>query len=427
MPRRIAALCLMHHNGGVKLHTTLRADTAAWLSSACLLLLACAPVDPEPAAFAARVSHSPAPTPSAEPNLVLDSAGYPVLSWISEDSASKTAALQFSRFDGDRWLPPVEISRGQTWFVNWADFPSLLPLTDRHWAAHWLVKSSGKPYAYDVVVAQSFDGGQTWAEAIKPHTDQTQTEHGFVSLFPHGDGVGVAWLDGRNTQHHSGGMTLRTTVLGPEGQLIHEQELDGLVCDCCQTAAAPLEDGTLLAYRNRTETEIRDIYVSRLQGDTWTPGKPAARDNWNIGGCPVNGPSVSTRADRVALVWFTMADERPRVRMAWSQDAGHTFSPPLDVDASTPLGRVDVQLQTPDSAVVSWLRQVGAQEAHIVVKRINADGTGGPDRVVTNTLASRISGFPQLVLYKERALVAWTAAQDRRTRVMLATVALDTL
>ena len=408
-------------------HTTHRIANTAWLASACLLLVACAPVAPEPAAFVAAMSQSPAPTPSAEPNLTLDPAGQPVLSWITEDSGSKTAALQFSRFDGGRWLPPVEISRGQDWFVNWADFPSLLPLTNRHWAAHWLVRSGAHTYAYDVVVAQSFDGGRTWAEPVKPHTDQTQTEHGFVSLFPHDDGVGVAWLDGRNTQHDSGGMTLRSAVLDPGGQLSHEQELDGLVCDCCQTAAAPLNGGTLLAYRNRTEAEIRDIYVSRLQGASWAPGQPAPRDNWKIGGCPVNGPSISTRADRVALVWFTMADDRPRVRMAWSQDAGHTFAPPVDVDASTPLGRVDVQLETPDSALVSWLRQVGAQEAHVLVKRINADGTGGPEQIVATTLASRISGFPQLVLYEDHALIAWTAAQDRRTRVMLATVALNTL
>lgn len=406
---------------------TTRGFKLAWLPGVCALLFGCNPATPEPGAIAAAVIQSPAPAHSAEPNLTLDNSGHPVLSWLVDDPADKVAALQFSQFDGSRWLQPVEISRGSNWFVNWADFPSVLALTKQHWAAHWLVKSGDHTYAYDVVVAQSFDGGNTWSESVRPHTDQTQSEHGFVSLYPHEAGVGVAWLDGRHTQNHSGGMTLRTAVIDAGGQLSREQEVDGLVCDCCQTAAAQTIGGTLLAYRDRTPSEIRDIYVSQLQGDTWKPGKPAVRDNWVIAGCPVNGPSISAAGSSVALAWFTMAGDRARVRLAWSQDAGNTFGNPMELDAGSPLGRVDIQLQTSTSAVASWLRQINSQEAQIVLQRVNADESRGPEQVVATTLASRVSGFPQLVLYQDQALVAWTAAEERRTRVRLATVSLDTL
>ena len=48
-------------------------------------------------------------------------------------------------------------------FVNWADLPSVQHVNQDHWLAHWLRYSADKTYSYDVVVSQSFDGGESWA------------------------------------------------------------------------------------------------------------------------------------------------------------------------------------------------------------------------------------------------------------------------
>ena len=45
----------------------------------------------------------------------------------------------------------------------------------------------------------------------------------------------------------------------------------------------------LAIYRDRTETERRDIASRRLQGN-WTVSQPVGVDGWQINGCPVNGP-----------------------------------------------------------------------------------------------------------------------------------------
>jgi hypothetical protein len=118
------------------------------------------------------------------------------------------------------------VARGEAWFVNWADFPSVVPIADRLWAAHWLARRPEGGYAYDVAMALSSDAGARWGATLSPHTDGTPTEHGFVTLFPWQGGVGAVWLDGRNMQpgeagdladhgHGEGGMTLRSVQLSP--------------------------------------------------------------------------------------------------------------------------------------------------------------------------------------------------------------------
>jgi len=205
----------------------------------------------EPAADAVQQLASPAGLGSAEPHLSRGSDGTIVLSWL--EPAGDAVAVRYSILAGDTWRPAQTVARGEDWFINWADFPSVTPINDDVWAAHWLAKRPGGTYAYDVAMALSVDGGQSWGEPFTPHTDNTRTEHGFVSLFPWRGAVGALWLDGRNTvaegngndggHHGVGGMTLRSAVIGsnqvvPEGELV-----DDLVCDCCQTDIAITDTG----------------------------------------------------------------------------------------------------------------------------------------------------------------------------------------
>ena len=81
--------------------------------------------------------------------------------------------------------------------MNLADFPSVVPITDELWAAHWLVKRPGGIYSYDIAIAVSTDSGQSWGKPFTPHALGTRTEHGFVSLFPWRQAIGALWLDGR--------------------------------------------------------------------------------------------------------------------------------------------------------------------------------------------------------------------------------------
>ena len=81
----------------------------------------------------------------------------------------------------------------------------------------------------------------------------------------------------------------------------------------------------IVAFRDRSEKEIRDIYVSRLENGKWTDGTPLHNDNWEIDACPVNGPMLSARGRQAVVAWFTVKNDQGQAWAAFSGDAGHTW------------------------------------------------------------------------------------------------------
>ena len=396
--------------------------------------------DPGAAALPVPAAVEPLPSPagprSGEPNLF--AAGDRIyLSWIEEveeaapdDPEDPVHALRFAAWDGETWSETGTIATGRGWFVNWADFPSLVALPDGSLAAHWLVRTGPETYAYQVRISRSQDGGRTWSEPVVPHRDGTATEHGFVSLFADLEGgIGAVWLDGRKYAAEAGAteqgappheMTLRAAVIGPGGVIRDEVLLDGRTCDCCPTSAALTSRGPVVVYRDRSADEVRDISVVRRVDGRWTGPRPLHEDGWVISACPVNGPAVAARDERVAVAWFTAAGGTHRVRVAFSEDAGATFGPPFPVDDGAPLGRVDLELLSDGSALVTWLEGSG-EEARILARAVTPDGQAGPVMLVSPASGERASGFPRAAVLGDRVLFAWTdAGEPARIRVAAA-------
>lgn len=353
-----------------------------------------------------------------------------VLSWQEADADGvwfvKTATL-----DGEAWSPAHTVARAAEdarFFVNWADYAAVHAVGDGRLAAHWLVRGPEGGYDYGVRVARSGDGGESWTEPWTPHEDGTPTEHGFVSMFPLEDGgLGMVWLDGRNTlpsggdghgEASRGAMTLRYRSVAADGTPGEEVLLDNSICDCCQTDAAVSSAGPVVVYRDRTEREIRDIYISRLVDGEWTEGVAVHDDGWVMPACPVNGPAVSARDEAVAVAWFTGADEDPRVQVVFSDDAGATFGAATRVDDGNPRGRVDVVLLEDGSALVSWLER-GSETGEVRVRRVLPDGRAGNAVVMTTTSPGRDSGFPQMIQdSRGRIVFAWAdTGETRQVRV----------
>jgi hypothetical protein len=370
---------------------------------------------------------APASPGSRYPNLAPAPDGEVVLSWIApaDDGAN---ALQYSTWTGDGWTAPSTVASGAGWFVNWADFASVVPIADGLWAAHWLAQRPGNVYSYDLRVAVSTDRGRSWSTPITPHDDGTPTEHGFVSFARAKGGLAAIWLDGRNTgggDHESGhgaggAMTLRTAVINPQGRVSGgEAELDARVCDCCQTDVAVSAEGLVVAYRDRDEGEIRDISVMRGNDEGWSAPMSVHRDGWHISACPVNGPAIAAKGSAVAVAWFTAPDQ-PRIRLAFSDDAGRSFAAPLEVDAGRVAGRVDLLLLDDRRAVVSWLAET-ASGAEVRAQLWTRTGAVGPPLIVGSSGVDRASGFPRMARARDALLFAWTegdAAPAVRTAVV---------
>jgi hypothetical protein len=358
---------------------------------------------------------SPSGVDSREPELTTTPDGRVILSWV--EKVNDHYSLRYAIRTSEGWSEPLTVSEGWNWFVNWADFPSVIALTDGSLAAHWLVKSGSGTYAYDVNIALSKDG-KTWAKPVVPHTDNTPTEHGFVSLVPLSNGrLGAIWLDGRHLkdvkEKHDEqaplpvSMTLRYATIDAHGNLSEETELDQRVCECCQTSAALTSEGIIAVYRDRSDQEVRDIYSVKGQQQSWSSPKPVHSDNWRINGCPVNGPSVSARDRNVVVAWYTGVNNSPRVKVAFSNDAGASFGPPIDVDEGDAQGRVDVVLLSDGSALVSWLGG-SAERGAIKARRIKPDGLRNTPAVVATSDIARSSGFPRMAILGNDVYFAWT-------------------
>jgi hypothetical protein len=202
-------------------------------------------------------------------------------------------------------------------------------------------------------------------------------------------------------------MTLRYAAIDADGKLSDEAELDPRVCECCQTSAARTSDGIITVYRDRSDNEIRDIYVVTGQQQKWNSPRPVHNDNWQINGCPVNGPSLATRNQQVVVAWYTGVNNAPRVKVAFSTDAGRTFGAPIDVDEGDAQGRVDVVLLPDGSALVCWLAGT-ADGGAIKVRRVKPDGTLDNSALVATSDIMRSSGFPRMALLGNEVHFAWT-------------------
>ena len=385
---------------------------AAWLALAgCAGEPPATPLDP-PAADGASL-----------PRLTTGPGGVLWLSWVEPHGGGH--ALRYARLEGAAWSAPGTVASGEGWFVNWADFPSVVALGGGRLGAHWLVKREGGSYAYDVAMAVSRDGGATWTAPASPHGDGTATEHGFVSLFGRADGLGAVWLDGRHTGgeghgDHGGAMTLRVGGLDFGGRRLPESELDGMTCDCCQTGATHGSEGLVVVYRGRTADEIRDVYAAVRTATGWSDPRPVAEDGWQMAACPVNGPVVDAANGVVAAAWFTAAGGAPRVLASFSIDGGLEFGAPIELAAGDNAGRVDVTVVGDGSAVVSWLGTSG-ETAEIRYRRAWPDGRTGEPAALASTSAARSAGFPQMALAGDRLVFAWTqTGEPMRVRAAVA-------
>jgi hypothetical protein len=330
-----------------------------------------------------------------------------LLTWIEPlpppgEPATRSHRLRFARFRDQGWSPPVTIAYGPELMVNWADFPSVAEGRSGVLLAHWLETNGGGRYAYGIRLARSEDGGARWRPLGWLHDDGTPTEHGFVSLLPDGDGFRALWLDGRGMAG-GGPMALRTAVVkeavGPSAVI------DERVCDCCQTSAVRTSAGALVAYRDRSDGEVRDISTALVDEGGWSLPREVHGDGWVIPGCPVNGPALAAAGDHVALGWFTATEGDARVLLAWSRDGGRSFGPPVRVSSGGTVGRVAVAAGE-GGAVISWIALEEGRGV-LYLRRVSATGALGAPHRLGMVSGGRGSGFPQLVHSQGRLYMAW--------------------
>jgi len=325
--------------------------------------------------------------------------------------------LMFARFDGE-WSEARVVSEGEDYFANWADLPGVIREPSGALLAHWLEKTAEDTFAYSIFLARSTDDGATWKPLGKLNDDSTDTEHGFVSIVDEGDSVRAYWLDGRRMAD-GGPMTVRSALIGD--RIGSSELLDDRVCECCPTDAVETADGSLVAFRNRSQDETREIHSVRRAGGSWSESAAVTADRWKIPGCPVNGPAIGVADGRLAMAWYTGAEDAPRVAVGFSAVLEGDFEGGLEtvavVDAEAPLGRVGLVLDDSGEAIASWFA-VDGSEAELRLRRVAASGSMGEALPLGRTHAGRSSGVPQLERLGDSLVAAWVEVVEGHESVI---------
>lgn len=351
--------------------------------------------------------------------------GRTYLVWI-DPLAAGGHALRFSRLEGARWSAPATIATGANWFVNWADHPSLTAAADGRLYVHWLVNTGRKTgsYGYGIRVATSTDAGRTWTTAFEEGFDNVSDYAGFLNFFPRAGGMDAVYLTplhpdtGGGSGHDEHVKTVGLVRFDANGKETSRQIADADSCSCCSTDIATTSNGPVAVYRDHEAGEIRDISIVRLVNGAWTKPVPVARDGWVINACPTNGPAIAADGARVAVAWFTAANGSAQVKVAFSTDAGATFSAPLRIDDGTPVGWPDVLLLDDGRAFVSWLERTADGVGEVRVRPVSATAKGAAT-TVAQSASGRSTGIPMMARAGREAIVAWRQGTVKTARVPL--------
>jgi hypothetical protein len=242
-----------------------------------------------------------------------------------------------SRDGGRRFSDPVRVNRVDGDARLGGELPPRVALIARAGADPDIVVAYGaKTTGTEILVTRSTDGGRTFPPAKPVQATGAPGDRGWHAMTLDAQGAAhVMWLDHRGLapppgttkaasgSHQHAGMAEKEAIDGlamamrsglyyaREGAAAAaERELVKGVCYCCKVALSVTPGGGLVAaWRQVYAGNIRDIafITSADGGRTFSaPGRVSA-DEWNLAGCPDDGPALAVDAQGTShVVWPTV-------------------------------------------------------------------------------------------------------------------------
>ncbi len=378
------------------------------LNRVCWLSLATGAVLAQGQALKVEAVPNPAPQGSIEAHWAMAD-GNPLLSWI--EGANGSYQLRYSIRRGGQWSEPRTIVANRKFFRQPAESPSVVSFPGGALLAEWVEAEPGSEAEY-IYVSASKDGVQ-WTAPAMAHQDHSPVQHALVSMAASGDReASLIWLQALKGEDDPS--QLRRTVVNSDGKVVKEELLEADVCTCCPTAIVRTARGLLVTYRGHTPQDIRDIAVKRFENGRWLPAKILNPDKWQINACPVNAASAAAAGNRLAIAWYTEGDDKPRVQLAFSSDAGATFTKPILINTGDALGHASVVLADDGGAFVSWIEE-GEKSSRALVRYVSAAGMSGPVVEVTQGSTESI-GYPRLLEAGKETWIAWANSANGRVQ-----------
>jgi hypothetical protein len=321
-------------------------------------------------------------------------------------------ALRYAIHRGAQWSEPRTIVANRHFFRQPAESPSMISFPGGALLAEWVEIPNESSEAEYIYVSASKDGIQ-WTVPVMANQDRSPVQHALVSMVASGDQeASLVWLEALKGEDAPS--RLKRTVVSSGGKVIKEELLEPDVCTCCPTSIVRTAQGLLVAYRGHTPQDIRDIAVKRFENGHWLPSKTLNPDKWEINACPVNGASAAAKGDRVAIAWYTEADDKPRVQLVFTSDGGTTFSKPTIINTGYALGHASTVLNDDGGAFVSWIEE-GDKSSRVLVRFVSAGGAAGP--VIQIAAGSTQSlGYPRLLQAGKETWITWGNSANGRVQ-----------
>jgi hypothetical protein len=307
---------------------------------------------------------------------------------------------------------------------------------DSNLYAVWNARHPKDPTASVVRFSRSSAMRPAWSPAITINDDDQPVTHAFQGAAVSPDGtIYIAWLDGRNrkgeqhdhSQHFTGGTSDIYISRSVDGGKTFEKNvrIAGNVCPCCRPSIAVVRNRVLIAWRQVEPGDLRDIHVaaSSDKGQTW--GKPVlvSRDSWKIKGCPHCGPVLATLNGRLYVSWFTEGGGKPVVNLAYSDNAGQSFSAKQGISTGTtdPThpqiadgdGKLAVVFQARDAGTAAGFGKMG-----VYYREIRSDGS--LSKLVRAGEGRGSATYPSVALgLSGRIFLGWSETVDGKPNTYL--------
>ena len=332
-----------------------------------------------------EIAHAGAPHTAhvTDPALALAPDGTPHLAWIRGDAAGRqiqTAALRgddASRVRVDPGAHPVAeahqppglaVGRDGRVYISWAS-----PRRD----------PGASPFASDLVLASSDDGGRRFAAPLRLNEDRPGSR-GFESIAvdARGDAI-AAWIE---SGADSGPATRAARVAA--GAVVERAELGTRTCPCCRISLSADETGRVgVLWRDEFAGSVRDMVFAQSPGApfSFAASERVHDDGWVFAACPHRGGALAfAPGGRAVAAWYSEGrTNEPALWLAGRGDGG--FATPLAVheeSASQP-DRVALAIGADGAGVVFWERRSPVR-SEIAARAIDAQGRLGPVRVVSD-------------------------------------------
>ncbi len=295
-----------------------------------------------------------------------------------------------------------------------------------------------------VRLSRSEDGGRTFGPSRELQAAAAPGDRGWAALAVDAEGdTHAVWLDhrgmasepvGRDAHRHHGHATgpadssaaLDGVAMAQKSSLYYgnvrgEREVVAGVCYCCKTALAAATDGRLLvAWRHVYPGNMRDIALATSvdRGRTFSEPVRVSQDDWQLNGCPDDGPAMVVDARGVAhLTWPTLVsspEPHKAVFYASSVD-GRTFTPRLPVSApARHAAHPQIAVSAGGDIVVLW-DEVSAGRRRVFASRLRSSGVFAPPDVLSDDASAM---YAAATFVDDALLVVWTEAAGDESRVV---------